>query len=60
MKKFSDGWSYSKTRIAKFQAEGGLTSVPPLPKPPKEKEAVIPKKEDVQLIVSARLLGTLF
>ena len=51
-KKFADGWSYSKTRMAKFQADGGLSTVPPLPKPPKDKDAVVPKKEDVQLIVS--------
>ena len=43
--------------MARFQAEGGLSSVPPLPKPPKDKDAVVPMKEDVQLIVSARLLN---
>jgi len=49
---FSDGWSYSKTRMAKFQEDGGLSSVPPLSKPPREKEVVVPKKEDVQLIMT--------
>jgi len=43
--------------MAKFQGEGGLSSVPPLPKPPKDKDAVVPKKEDVQLIVSPRSLA---
>lgn len=42
--------------MAKFQGEGGLSSVPPLPKPPKDKDTVVPTKEDVQLIVSPRLL----
>jgi len=49
---FADGWSYSKTRMAKFQADGGLSSVPPLPKPPKDMDVVVPQKEDVQLIMS--------
>ena len=40
--------------MAKFQAEGGISSVPPLPKPPKDKDTVVPTKEDVQLIVSPR------